>query len=419
GLAGTRTAMWSAPSQAQGFVNEVRPELSAQIQLLDAHGNLLAPRSSSDADQVGRAVSVDGLSDVLAGAILVHTSYNQGVDAELVDALVPIIGPDGRAVGVIRLTHRLATVYSQFVRLRQVIAEILGAALVLGAGIGLVLALNLERPLREMTTAIQHLASGRELTPLPERGTNEVRVLLHAFNTLAERLRTVEDARRQLLANLVHELGTPLGALNSGVEALRGGAEEQVALRQELLAGMQSEIGHLRRLLDDLARLSDQLLGGSRLHFQSIDLSEWLAGLLVTWRQAAQAKGLKWNVQISPLLPAVQADPDRLAQVIGNLLSNAIKYTRAGGSITVAAAAEAGRVRIAVEDSGAGIPADEQALIFNPFFRGRAGGRFAEGMGLGLTIAQDLAQAHGGRLEVASTVGQGSRFTVWLPVASA
>jgi signal transduction histidine kinase len=417
-LVSDRTDLWSDPAKAQAYVNQVKPQLTADMMFLDTQGHLLASSNAADAAHIGQSLQLDGLTSVLAGETRVHTDYSQSSDVEIVDALVPVMGPDRQMLGVVRLTHHLASVYEQFLRLREVIAGILGVALVLGAGVGLVLALNLELPLRQVTEAVYRLSNQQELAPLPEQGPENIRTLLHAFNTLTERLRQLEETRRNLLYNLVHELGTPLGALHSGIQALQGGANEQAALREELLSGMAEEVTKLRRLLDDLARLYDKVLGTTRLDLQPLQLPEWLLRVLAPWRRAALAKGLRWDIQIASNLPTLQADPDRLLQVLGNLLSNAIKYTGSGGEISVAAGLEDKQVWIRVSDTGVGIPRDEQVLIFDPFYRSRLGGRFSQGMGLGLSIARDLAVAHGGRLEVKSVPGQGSRFTLWLPLVT-
>ena len=139
---------------------------------------------------------------------------------------------------------------------------------------------------------------------------------------------------------------------------------------------------------------------------------------MATWKEAARQKQLQWNDEIPESLPVIQADEDRLAQAIGNLVSNAVKYTPAGGTITIAAGSKDGDVWLRVEDTGPGIPAGELDKIFQPFFRGSHGRRFPQGMGLGLSIAHDLVLAHGGRIEVESTPGLGSQFTIWLPVRS-
>ncbi len=408
--------VWSNSASAQAFVHRVQNDLSARIMLLDAQGRLLGSSDPNDAARLGQPLAFAGLNRILAGQSSVHTNYSEHLDSESADAFVPVFGASHQVIGVVRLTHQLASVFERFLRLRVFIGAVLGVALVLGAMVGFILALNLERPLQQLTQSVNRLSEGQELTPMFEQGAKEVRVLLHAFNTMTERLRMSEETRRQLLSNLVHELGTPLGALNSGLQAMRGGAAEQPELRQELLVGMEEEVRQLRRLLDDLARLYDRVLGAVKLNLQPLALNEWLPRALTTWRQAAQAKGLQWNVEIPAELPVVRADADRLAQILGNLLSNAIKYTPGGGAISVAAQREVDRVGICITDTGIGIPSDEQAVIFTPFYRGRSGGRFAEGMGLGLTIANDLATAHGGRLEVESTPGQGSRFRLWLPI---
>ncbi len=417
-IAGEHSDIWLDPARAQHFINRYQSNLPARVELLDGHGNLIASSDPADQSRLAQPLVHVGMSDVLAGQMSVHTDYSQHLDAEVADVFVPIAGPN-QVLGVIRLTRQLANVYTDFLRLRYFVAGILGVALLLGGSVGLVLALNLGRPLTQATRAINRLASGQELAPLPEQGTVETRTLLHSFNVLMARLRELEELRQQLLSNLVHELSTPLGALNAAIQALRGGADEELALRQELLLGMQDEVMHLRRLLDDLAHLYDQVLGGVRLRRRPVVLSEWLPRVLATWREAAVVKGLKWEASIPTDLPGVEADPDRLAQILGNLASNAIKYSDAEGAVSITAQREGEAVCICVSDTGRGIPPDEQALIFDPFYRGRKVGRFPEGMGLGLTIARDLAVAHGGRLEVESSPGRGSRFRLWLPVLSA
>jgi signal transduction histidine kinase len=182
--------------------------------------------------------------------------------------------------GVVRLSHHLTNLYERFVRQRYLIGGILLAGLLLGTVAGLVLALNLERPLRDVTRAANQLASGEQLAPLPEKGPKEIRDLVHAMNVLVRRLLSLEQARRQLLSNLVHELGRPLGAFRSATQALLGRSGEDAALRQELLAGMDAEVERLGRLLDDLAGLHDQVLGTLELNRQPTALSAWLTGTL-------------------------------------------------------------------------------------------------------------------------------------------
>jgi signal transduction histidine kinase len=225
----------------------------------------------------------------------------------------------------------------------------------------------------------------------------------------------LEEARRRLLANLVHEVGRPIGALQSAIQALLNGADQEAELRQELLEGMEAEVQRMHPLLDNLAKLHDQVLGTLELNHRPVALGEWLMRTVAPWREAAQAKGLHWQIDIPKSLPTVDIDPDRLAQAVGNLLSNAVKYTPANGTVSLDAGVEAGQVWLRVSDTGPGISPAEQAHIFEPFYRSQSGHRFPQGMGLGLTIARELVIAHNGRLEVESEPGQGSRFTIRLP----
>jgi signal transduction histidine kinase len=282
--------------------------------------------------------------------------------------------------------------------------------------IGLLLALNMGRPLRRATLAVFNLSRGNLQQVQVERGPTEVRLLLRAVNTLADRLHGLEQARSQLLANLVHELGRPLGAVHSAIYALRGRAGNDESTRQELLVGMEGEVLRLERLLDDLAHLHDQILGTLELDKQTINLITWLPQTLISWEQAAAAKQLQWQLDVLSGLPSLEADPTRLAQAVGNLASNAIKYTPETGRINISAGQQGGHIWISVQDTGLGIAAEEQTKIFDPLYRGSTGGRFPQGMGLGLNITRNLVKAHGGTIEVDSEPGRGSRFTLWLPL---
>ncbi len=424
--------IWYDAENAQAFVRRVSSKLNMPVMLLNQEGDLIASSDPSDVERQGQALKLPGLDQALGGKPSLQLHYPNFLRPEFADIFMPVVGRDGRVVGVIRLTDQLEGFEQRFTELRSLIGWVLGGGLVLGALLGWGLAHTLERPLERTTQAITTLAQSsaddmsQSYPPLAERGPEEIRLLVRAFNALTERLQTLEVSRRRLLANLVHELGRPLGALRSAVQALQGGAYEDAVLRDELIFGMEGEIVRLHHLLDDLAHLHDQPLGMRELDLQAISIGEWLPGVLTPWREAAQAKLIHWQTEIGTDLPVLMADTDRLAQALGNLLSNAIKYTPEKGTIRVEAgvksAAEenipnSGEVFLRVSNSGQTIAAEDMKRIFAPFYRGRATTRFPQGMGLGLTIARDLVAAHGGRLEVESEAGYGNHFTIWLPVS--
>jgi two-component system, OmpR family, sensor histidine kinase BaeS len=415
-MARDQPGVWSDTSQAQAFVARVSPRLTARLMLLDNDGRLLASSDANDADRLGLPLDHPGLEQALSGQPFSQQARSQGLRAEVADVLTPAPGVNQQVAGVVRLSYPLTSVYERFRLLRYLIAGVLVVGLILGAITGTALALDLGRPIQDTQRAAEQLAFGQLPAPLSEQGPEEIRSLAGSFNVLAARLHTLEESRRQLLANLVHELGRPLGALLAAVQALEGGADQEAGLRQELHAGMEAQIRRLQRLLDDLAQLHDRVLGSLQLDRQLLALAEWLPATLSPWREAAIQKGLDWRSSIPTNLPAISADPDRLAQAVGNLVSNAIKYTLPQGSVMVSAGSQAGEIWLRVSDTGPGIAAEEQARIFAPFYRGPSSGRFPQGMGLGLSIARDLVAAHGGRLTVESAPGAGSHFTIWLPV---
>jgi signal transduction histidine kinase len=407
--------IWRDAVQAQAMVARVDPNLTARVMLLDASGRLLASSDPSDAERIDQPLIHPALPQVLSGRTSTHTDYSAGLQSEIADVFMPVVGSQGQILGIVRLSYPLISVFDQFLHLRYLIAGVLVVGLLSGTAMGSFLAVDLGRPLQRVTQDVYRLASGQDLAPLPEHGTQEIRLLLRAFNDLVGRLRAAEETRRQLLANLAHELGRPLGALHLAVQVMQRGAAEDGSMREELLAGMATELQSLKRVVDDLVRLRDQLTGRLQMDRRPTLLGEWLSQASSPWRESAREKGLRWEVTVPPDLPVLEIDPNRVGQALGNLLSNAIKYTPSGGTVSISAGATEGEVWIRVSDTGPGIAPEEQAHLFTPFYRGKQAGGPQPGMGLGLSIAHDLIAAHNGRLEVESVPGIGSHFTIWLP----
>ena len=410
--AASRSDIFSDPESAHDFVARISPNVPAKVMLLDAQGRLIVSSDPGDTVLVGTLYSVPDVNRLIASNSPAEITYNgQGIQA----VVVPVYTPAQQFLGYIRLANPLAELYNRTSTLKQATLFVVGGGLLLGILISLLLARDLERPLRRTTEAAYQLAAGVSFDPLQEKGPKEIRVLVEAFNTLVTRLHTLEESRKRLLANLVHELGTPIGALRSAVLALQGGAYKQADLRDDLLAGMNDELILLKHLTEELASMHDQVLGPLDLHLEPIQPSVWLSQLLAPWTEAAHEKHLQLDSEIPDGLPAIQADQDRLAQSISNLVSNAIRYTPTGGKISVKAGREENQLVVAVSDDGPGIDVEDLERIFEPFKRGKTARRFADGMGLGLSIARDMIRAHGGELSVESSPGEGSTFFVRLP----
>ena len=401
---------WQNSEAAQALVNGAGPYLNGRFSLVTLDGRTLA---SSDTSQAVEGTPLIELPDM--------TNVHQGEVVELrhgplAEAIAPVYDLNGQEIGVIRMTTQVVTVSEEIYQLRYLLGFILLVAVLAGLGLGSYLAIGINRPIQHVTRSIQVLAQGNWQAHVEEKGPDEMRVLAGEVNALVDKLHSLEKARRQLLANLVHELGRPLGAIRSAILALLHGADKDAKLANDLLTGMDEETVRLQRLLEDLAGLHDQVLGKLELNRSPIQLNDWLVSTLSPWQAAARQKGLDWEVNVPPNLPVVMIDPDRMAQAIGNILSNAIKFTPAGGKVSTIVNFHDGQLSIQVADTGPGIPLNEQEKIFQPFIRGSQGRRIVEGMGLGLSIARDIVVAHGGEIKLESTPGAGSRFILQMPV---
>jgi signal transduction histidine kinase len=316
------------------------------------------------------------------------------------------------------VSQNLDDLSSSLDTLRRIIAGTLGVELLLAGCIGLLLALRLERPIRKTSDAILQIAEGGSTDEIKEEGPREMRALAATVNYLTRELNAQEALRNRMLANVVHELGRPLGAIHSAIYAIIQGAAEDDATRDELLHGMDREIQGMQILLEDLTLIKGQLDKPLELDLKPVELSAWLVSTLLPWRSAALDKGITWKTDIPKDLPTITLDPHRMSQALGNLLSNAIKYTPPEGKIDLSAGRTAHEAWISVRDTGLGISLDEQDKVFEPFYRSTKERRFPQGLGLGLTIARELIDAHGGDLKIESAPDEGSKFTITIPLSS-
>lgn len=410
----SRAGIWDDSSQAQSFVSGVKAQINGHVLLLQPSGNLLASSDPDDSSEIGKRQNLTDQPMLEAGQSTTQLFYSLNRQSATVST--PVLDLNDELVGIVQVTRQLEGVTGRIARLRWYVVGVLAGELMVGGLVGLALALRLERPIRSVTSVVTGIAQGRPIETIQESGPEEIRLLVQAVNMLAQRLQTLEETRRRLLANLVHELGRPLGALRSAIHVLRHGDDDAV-IRQELLAGMETEIERLQPLLDDLTQLHSQVLGTLELDRKEMSISHWLPAIMAPWQADAQEKGLAWDEEIPVDLPLVSIDGDQMARAIGNLLSNAIKYTPAGGKITVSAGSDPAEAWINVSDDGIGMTEVDQKHVFDPFYRGQQQ-RFPKGLGLGLTIAQDLVAAHNGRITLESGPGQGSRFTIHIPLSS-
>jgi len=413
-IIGQNEFFWQTPDEAGELLQQNPPLNRGQLMVLDIEGTIIASSNREDDDRIGSKLIHPNFTNLPINQVVVTPRFQNNTNQVVADAIAPVYDSQNELIGYVRLSYGYTTFIEELFQLRFLLIGVLVVTLILGGGIGIVLAFNVSAPVKRVTKAMLALANGEQNEPLPIKGATEIRQLSEAINFLLERLRGMEKSRKRLLANLVHEIGRPLGALRMGIEALSSGAEKDPQFYSELVAGMDQETAHLQLLLEELSHLHDQVLGVLELDYEEIDLYLWLPLKLVPWREAAEKKHIHWELKIPKYIKPIQADNLRLGQIIGNLVSNAIKYSHSGDSILIEVGEQDAWTWIKVKDTGPGISPEDQKNVFVPFMRGDHGRRFPQGMGLGLTIARDLVNAHNGKLTLESKLGEGACFTVWL-----
>ncbi|HNT26253.1 MAG TPA: HAMP domain-containing sensor histidine kinase [Anaerolineales bacterium] len=291
-------------------------------------------------------------------------------------------------------------------------------AILLAFALGGFLAFGMTRSLRELTEATQAIARGELGRQVRVRSQDEIGELAASFNQMSADLERATQARRQMTADIAHDLRSPLSVLSGYAEALNDG---KLPGSSDVYAILHQESLHLSRLVEDLRLLSLADAGELPLTRQAISPQVVLERVAARHAVAAQQHGVTLNVQAAPQLPLIDIDVERMAQVFDNLVTNAFRYTPPGGTIDLAAQALAGShgrpasVQMQVRDSGAGIDPQDLPHIFDRFYRGDSARQSERESGLGLAIARSIVEAHGGGIRVESSPGQGAVFTITLP----
>jgi two-component system OmpR family sensor kinase len=290
--------------------------------------------------------------------------------------------------------------------------------LVLATGLALLISGSVARPLGRMSRAARHIAEGNYRQRVRVNGPREVRALAVSFNDMAARVASSQQAQRDFMANVSHDLRTPLTSIQGFSQAIVDGVAADPASAQHAAQIIYDEAARLHRMVESLLDMARIEAGQVDMTAHAVALGDLLHAIGERMALKAQEKHLALVMDIPPDLPRIAGDGDRLAQVFTNLLDNAIKHTHAG-QITLCAEADERGIAVTVRDTGEGIPAADLPRIFERFYRvdkSRQPNQRRSGMGLGLAITRQIVEAHGGAIQVASEVGQGTTFTVWLPL---
>lgn len=272
------------------------------------------------------------------------------------------------------------------------------------------------RPLKDVAATAFAIAQGNYDERAPIRGPAEIRVMANTFNQMASQVESTQQAQRDFLANVSHDLRTPLTSIQGFAQAISEGvaAGEQARSSANII---ENEATRMSRMVNDLLELARIQSGRLEMLRHSVVIEDVLQRVAESLKIKAQQKGLQFYSEIGTL-PKIAGDGDRLAQVFTNLVDNAIKHTDTGGKVWLRALTKRGGVLIQVEDTGEGIPAADLPRIFERFYQVDKSRTKRQGSGLGLAISYEIVTAHGGRIWVESEAERGTRFSVWLPQPS-
>jgi signal transduction histidine kinase len=275
---------------------------------------------------------------------------------------------------------------------------------------------GMTQPLRDMAAAARRMETGDYAVRVETRSRDEVGRLAAAFNRMSEELEGLEQSRRDLVANVSHELKTPITAIRAHLENLLDGVERPDPATLEVMLGQTDRLG---RLVDQLLELSKLESGELPLHREQLALRPLVDELITEIGVARADRSVSLRNEVPDDLPALFADRERLHQVLFNLVDNAVRFTPHGGDVRVTAHRVNGSVQIAVADTGAGIPAEHLPRLFERFYRADpARSRDDGGTGIGLAIARSVVEAHGGTIRAESVPGRGSVFTFDVPAST-
>lgn len=410
-------APFFASAQLDGLsetLSTAAADAEGRILLLDASGKIqLDTLSLLEGTRTSTPEAIAVLSGEKALAFGIHPLEETDEYAALCAAPMTV---DGRIIGAVLLstpvTELRGAIQAVERQLMTVFVAVAAAALIAA----LVFALTLTAPIKALTSTIRRMGRGDLSARVSVRASGELKELADSYNAMAETIEHFDQSRSQFVQNASHELKTPLATMKLLLENLIYQPDMPSELRAEFMQDMNHEIDRLSGIITDLLTLTQMDGQTAAVKTESIDLSA-LCGETLHALAPAAAKArlqLRGDIAEGVVLPG---DESKLSQVVYNLTDNAIKYTGEGGEVTVTLRADSREATLVVKDNGIGIPEEDVKHIFDRFYRvDKARSRATGGTGLGLSIVRQMVQLHGGEIHVESAAGQGSTFTVTLPM---
>ena len=377
-------------------------------------GSSLFPGQASGLSRLAESLVPPDVS-ALKGPVTFEFTPPRSSRSYLAAAAPVRLEPESEALGAIVVAKPRTELRDQWLPLVLRLTVAFGVGALLAGLLAWWLSRKITGPVLALSSAADEIASGNYAVRVPARGGgDEISHLSERFNEMAGRLAATEERERQFLMSVSHELRTPLTAIKGHVDAIRDGLFDDPELERASLDVVAGETIRLERLVGDVLDLAKLNAHRFTVHAQEVDLGALVEQAYASFGEEARRREVEFRLDDGPDAPTIVTDGDRVLQVITNLLANAFRWTPDGGTVSLGSSIADGVVRIDVRDTGPGIRPEERERVFMPFIS-----RDNHGTGLGLPIARELALALSGRIELESTVGEGSRFRLVLPLRRA
>jgi signal transduction histidine kinase len=402
------------------LLRKYKDKMTDRIQVIDFNGRVIAD-TAPGREPGAKGYTVAQVAELLTlpaddmeankFGMVKNTNFEMHVGAP--------VKVNGRTVGLVLTTFKYADIWALVLgMMKRTLFVGIGAIIAISLFFAWLMSRDITHPLRQLVNATRSIGEGNLDARVRITARNELGELGDAFNTMVEELKQslarekdLENSRRELIANVSHDLRTPLTSIRGYVEGLRDGvARDPEKIKRYLDVIYEKTLG-LDRLIADLFQLAQLDAGQLEMKPERVESTRLLRHIAERFQPDMEAAGISMITEIPAGLPPVTVDHERIEQALGNIIENAVKYTPAGGTISLMAIAQQQGIRVMVADTGEGISPEDLPRVFERLYRGeKSRSRQLGGTGLGLAIAKQIIEAHGGRIWVESEKGQGSRF---------
>ncbi|MFZ5640481.1 MAG: ATP-binding protein [Bacillota bacterium] len=403
------------PAMLVNLLNSADRNMGAEVWIIDRNGSVITA-SANHLRHEGDTLEPRDIENLRQGKTSIREGESQFYNEKVLWAVLPVQNR-GEVIGGVILYSPVMGISLTMAKVKNLFIYSAVVSIIFASLIAYFFSRSVSRPLQEMNLVAHRVAEGRFDERVDVCSGDEIGQLGHSFNFMAGQIERHEKMRREFVANVSHELRSPLTSVQGFIEALMDGKDKTPEDRKRYLDIVHTETMRLIRLVNELLDLSRVEEGIVRLKLKEVDLAGVIDNVLKKYRPVLEERSIRVIKKLPPSLPELKGDGDRIQQVLNNLLDNAIRYSENDTEIVIAVEDSAGNVKITVEDHGKGIPEEELPYVWDRFYKvDKARSRNAEGTGLGLAIARQIVEQHGGRVEAESIPLQGSKFSFSLPM---